>query len=357
MNPPGEKPKSGSLHLAALFPRFASLAALSAAGLALALVSAGCARDSRAARAGIEPEATGRESGYLTRQGLQLFYETQGQGPPLLLLSGGPGYPPNCFEAVRALAPHVRLIFLHQRGTGKSDKAKPDGYTIEANVEDLEQLRRHLGLESFMIFGHSWGGMLAQAYAVKYPARVSRLILANTFSSITDLNAVLARMRQSVPEATRAIYDHYEREGLYQQGRDRYPKPYEDAVQQAYESVFCSVPLPDYLLAEEAQLSWDVYRAMWGEETEFKVTGTLARFDVERHLGRIRSPTLVIVGAHDMPTIEMARQTARAIPNARLEVFEHSRHFPFIEEPDKFLKMMREFLRSEPGSRRAGESR
>ena len=199
-----------------------------------------------------------------------------------------------------------------------------------------------------MVFGHSWGGMLAQAYAVKHPARVSKLILANTFSSITDLNAVLARMRQSVPEATRAIYEQYEREGLYR-GRDRYPKPYEDAVQQAYDPVFCSMPLPDYFLAEDAQLSWDVYRAMWGEETEFRVTGALARFDVERHLGRIRSPTLVIVGARDMPIIEMARQTARAIPNARLEVFEHSRHFPFIEEPDKFLNVLREFVRGAEG--------
>lgn len=328
--------------------RLTFLAALSAAALVPVLVSAGCSRESRVARAGAEPGATDREKCFFTHQGLELFYETQGQGPPLLLLSGGPGYPPNCFQVLRALAPHVRLIFFHQRGTGKSARARPGGYTIEANIQDIQQLRRHLGLESFMVFGHSWGGMLAQAYAVKHPARVSKLILANTFSSITDLNAVLARMRQSVPEATRAIYEQYEREGLYR-GRDRYPKPYEDAVQQAYDPVFCSMPLPDYFLAEDAQLSWDVYRAMWGEETEFRVTGTLARFDVERHLCRIRSPTLVIVGARDMPTIEMARQTARAIPNARLEVFEHSRHFPFIEEPDKFLNVLREFVRGAEG--------
>lgn len=164
---------------------------------------------------------------FFTHQGLRLYYETQGQGPPLLLLSGGPGYPPHGFQNLRALAPDVRLIFFHQRGTGKSAKASPADYTIKANVEDLEQLRRHLGLESFMILGASWGGMLAQAYAVKHPARVSKLILANTFSSITDLNAVLARMRRSVPEATRAIYEQCEREGLYR-GRDRYPKPYEE---------------------------------------------------------------------------------------------------------------------------------
>ena len=109
-----------------------------------------------------------------------------------------------------------------------------------------------------------------------------------------------------------------------------------------------SVPPPEYLQDVFSKLAWDIDRAMWGEESAFKVTGTLAQFDVSGRLHEIRVPTLVIVSTCDMPTVAMAQKTARLIPNARLEVFEHSRHFPYIEEPDKFLSLIREFIRDKP---------
>jgi proline-specific peptidase len=185
--------------------------------------------------------------------------------------------------------------------------------------------------------------MLAQAYVLKYPTHVSKLVLANTFSSISDANAALTRMRSAVPAETQAIYERYEQEGLYL-NRDHYPEEYQAALDIAYEPVFISVPPPDYLMNMFSTVAYDVYRVMWGEESEFKVTGTLAQFDVMGQLHEIRIPTLVIVGSSDMPTVAMAQHTAQSIPNARLEVFEHSRHFPFIEEPDKFLNVMRHFL-------------
>ena len=86
--------------------------------------------------------------------------------------------------------------------------------------------------------------MLAQAYVLKYPARFSRLVLADTFSSAADVNTSLARMRRGVPEATRAVYDHYEQEGLYKD-RDRYPDEYQAALDIAYEPVTLSVPVPN----------------------------------------------------------------------------------------------------------------
>jgi proline iminopeptidase len=154
-------------------------------------------------------------------------------------------------------------------------------------------------------------------------------------------------MRNAVPEATRAVYDRCEREGLYQ-NRDRYPDEYQAALDIAYEPVFISVPPPDYLQDMFGKLAYDVYRAMWGEESEFKITGTLAEFDVTGQLPEVRIPVLVLVGASDMPTVAMAQKTAQLIPHAQLEIFEHSRHFPFIEEPDKFLTLIREFIRAKP---------
>jgi proline iminopeptidase len=283
------------------------------------------------------------KKGYIQSGCYTLYYEIHGQGEPLILLNGGPGFSHEYLEPLQALADRYKLIFFDQRGTGQSDKADSRSYTIDANVEDVEQIRRQLNLGRCAVFGHSWGGMLAQAYVLKYPQNVSKLILADTFSSIHDLNATFARMRASLPPELQAVCEKYEREGLYK-GRDRYPDEYQAALDVAYEPVTISIPPPPCLQDMFSKVAYDVYRVMWGEESEFKITGTLAEFNAEPRLGEIQVPTLVIVGASDMPTIEMAEKTARLIPNARLEVFERSRHFPFYEEPEKFFQVMRDFL-------------
>lgn len=283
------------------------------------------------------------KKGYVQSGCYTLYYEIHGEGPPVILLNGGPGFSHEYLAPLQALADRYQLVFFDQRGTGDSDKADTRSYTIDANVEDMEQIRRQLKLGPCAVFGHSWGGMLAQAYILKYPQNVTKLVLADTFSSIDDLNATFARMRRSLPPELQAVCAHYEQRGLYLDG-DRYPDEYQAALDVAYEPVTISVPPPPCLQNMFAQIAYDVYRVMWGEESEFKITGTLAEFNAEPRLGEIQAPTLVIVGASDMPTVAMAEKTARLIPDARLEVFEHSRHFPFIEEPEKFMQVMRQFL-------------
>lgn len=283
------------------------------------------------------------ESGFVRLGGVKLYYKREGQGPAMVLLTGGPGLSHAYLQSLRELSDSVQLIFLDQRGTGQSDKADPAEYTIAKNVEDVERLRQTLHIEQWIVFGHSWGGILAQAYTIQHSQHVSKLILADTFSCAEDINSALERMCAAVPQETRAVYERYEQEGLYK-NRDRYPDEYQTALDIAYEPVMISVPAPDYIQDVFANLAYDVYRAMWGEETEFKLTGTLAGFDLRPDLSLIQTKSLVIVGASDMPTVEMARATAQRIPHARLEIFEQSRHFPFLEEPEKFFKVVRDFL-------------
>jgi proline-specific peptidase len=282
-------------------------------------------------------------SGFIDSNEIPIYYETEGNGDPLILLHGGPGVPHDYLQDTRALAPFARLVFFDQRGTGKSGKSKTLAYTLETNVEDTENVRKKLNLGHCAIFGHSWGGMLAQAYTLKYPDNVRKLILANTFSTVDHLNDALAKMRASMPQKVQEIYEEYERSGLYN-GRDHYPDQYQSAVDTAYEPISISVPKPAYLQDAFRRMSSDVYRTMWGDETEFRVTGTMSKFNFLPRLSEIRVPTLVIVGAKDMTTIEMAQETTRRIPKARLVIFEKSRHYPFIEEKEKFVQVMKEFL-------------
>ncbi len=283
------------------------------------------------------------DSGFVDSGGVSLRYETLGEGPPLILLNGGPGFPHEYLQATQVLASRARLVYFDQRGTGQSDKAAPSQYTIAANVADVEAVQTGLGLGPCAVFGHSWGGMLAQAYAVAHPEAVTKLVLADTFSTIADLNTVLARMRASVPADIQAVYDREEAAGIYREN-GQYTPAYQEALDAAYDAVFFSTPPPDYLQNAFAHIAYDVYRAMWGDQSDFRVTGTLAEFDVWDDLPAIAVPTLVLVGASDMPTVDMARAAAERIPGARLEVFQHTRHFPFLEEPEKFAHVMTEFL-------------
>jgi proline iminopeptidase len=92
-------------------------------------------------------------NGYVTSNGIRLYYEVEGEGEPLILLNGGPGFSHDYFQEMRALSRYARLVFFDQRGTGKSDKADPSTYTIGANVEDVENLRRSLNLGRCIVLG------------------------------------------------------------------------------------------------------------------------------------------------------------------------------------------------------------
>jgi proline iminopeptidase len=116
---------------------------------------------------------------YVQVNGAKLWYESEGKGKPLLLIAGGPGMAHDAFHPYfSALANSHRVIYFDAFGRGKSDRAKsPAEYSFNRDVEDVEGLRQALGLGKVMVLGHSYGGMVAQAYALKYPNSISKLVL------------------------------------------------------------------------------------------------------------------------------------------------------------------------------------
>ncbi len=118
---------------------------------------------------------------FINANGAKLWVETEGDGEPLLLIAGGPGFSHSYFHPFHsALANNYRLIYFDALGTGRSDRAQPAAdYTVDRDVENIEALRAALQLERLNIFGHSYGGMVAQVYAVKHPDRVKKLIIAD----------------------------------------------------------------------------------------------------------------------------------------------------------------------------------
>src|SRR5580658_5937775 len=153
------------------------------------------------------------DEGYVDANGLLIYYTSFGQGPPLLIVHGGPGASHDYFlPYLIPLARHNRLIFIDERGSGKSQKLDdPAGYTVENMVEDVEAVRQGLVLGKISLLGHSYGGVLAQAYALKYQNNLTHLILCSTFPSTTEMNQVLARVKAAAPTEVREQIDRDEK--------------------------------------------------------------------------------------------------------------------------------------------------
>ena len=161
------------------------------------------------------------QQGYVDAQGEMIYYEIIGHGPPLMIVHGGPGASHDYFlPYLLPLARQNRLIFIDERGSGRSEKLDdPSGYTVENMVEDVEAVRQELGLGKVSLLGHSYGGVLAQAYALKYQQNLTHLILASTFASTSGINEVFVLMKQRMSPEVRDRINQFEAQGLFGHGK------------------------------------------------------------------------------------------------------------------------------------------
>ena len=176
------------------------------------------------------------KQGYVDANGVMIYYEEFGKGEPLMIVHGGPGASHDYFlPHLLPLARNNRLIFIDERGSGKSGKLENAKlYTVENMVEDVEAVRKALGLGKMALLGHSFGGVLAQAYALKYQENLSHLILCSTFSSTSLMNEVFVKIKEKMSPELRQRIDKMEEEGLFGHGlpyeQNRYTNEYKIAA-------------------------------------------------------------------------------------------------------------------------------
>src|SRR5271165_7212038 len=146
------------------------------------------------------------EEGYVDAHGVLIYYTTVGRGEPLMIVHGGPGASHDYFlPYLLPLARTNKLIFIDERGSGRSEKLEDvKQYTVENMASDVEAVREALGLGRISLLGHSYGGVLAEAYALKYPEHLSHLVLASTFASTKEMNQVLSRIKSQMPKDKRS---------------------------------------------------------------------------------------------------------------------------------------------------------
>ncbi len=173
------------------------------------------------------------QEGYVDAHGVLIYYVELGKGAPLMIVHGGPGADHTYFLPwLLPLARTHRLIFIDERGSGQSERLQDvSQYTVENMADDVEAVRVALNLGKIDLLGHSYGGVLAQAYALKYQQHLSHLILNSTFASTREMNEVLAREKAAMPADKLARLNQLEQAGLFGKGAiwepGRYQPEYE----------------------------------------------------------------------------------------------------------------------------------
>jgi proline iminopeptidase len=292
------------------------------------------------------------KQGFVDANGVMIYYTEFGKGKPLMIVHGGPGASHDYFlPYLLPLARDYRLIFIDERGSGKSERLDDvKKYTVENMVEDVEAVRSALGIGKMALLGHSYGGVLAQAYALKYQKNLSHLILCSTFPSTSQMNEVFVKMKEKMTPELRDRINKMEKEGLYGHGlpyeRNRYTNDYKIAAwgEGYFPYLYQRNPDPDYDPAGEA-FSWALYREMWGSHGEFVIDGNLNSVEYVDKLPTIKVPTLINCGDNDECAPSLSEEMHDKIAGSELVIFPQSGHMTFVDQPDLFIKAIKDFLK------------
>lgn len=292
------------------------------------------------------------QQGFVDANGVMIYYEEFGTGAPLMIVHGGPGASHDYFlPYLVPLARHNRLIFIDERGSGQSEKLEDSTkYTVENMVEDVETVRKALGLGKISLLGHSYGGVLAQAYALKYQNHLTHLILCSTFPSTSQMNAVFKKMIEKMSPELHGRIDKMEKEGLFGHGlpyeQSRYTNEYMIAAwgEGYFPYLYQRRPDPNYDPVASGVMSWCLYREMWGSDGEFIIDGNLKSVEYVDRLSSIKVPTLITCGDHDECDPSLSEEMHEKIAGSKLVIFPESGHMTFVDQPDSFMETVEEFL-------------
>ncbi len=293
------------------------------------------------------------QEGYVDANGVLIYYATFGRGEPLVILHGGPGASHDYFlPYLLPLARTNKLVFIDERGSGRSEKLEDvKQYTVENMAADVEAVRVALDLGKISLLGHSYGGVLAEAYALKYPEHLSHLVLASTFASTREMNQVLQRIKSQMPPDKQALATAFEKAGLFGKGapweRGRYPDQYATLAWGwgYFPRLYGARPDPNYdPQAQNTSTAWDLYREMWGSHGEFVIDGNLRSVEYLDKLPTIKVPTLILAGDHDECDPSMSKEMNAKIKGSKLVILPHSGHMAFVDQPNLWNKSVAEFV-------------
>lgn len=282
------------------------------------------------------------QEGFIEVTGGKVWYQlhdNQSNRTPVIILHGGPGSAHFSLKGLKALAEDRPVIFYDQLGCGKSDWPTDTSlWNLDRFVEELGQIKEALQLENFHILGHSWGTTLAAAYYLANPDGVKSIIFSSPCLSSPMWAQDQDQNRKQLPSDVQNSLTSCEENGT------THSQEYKEATKIFNKHFVCRLdPLPEFLKEGAKYRNPEIYNIMWGP-SEFHVTGNLKDFDCTQQLKNITIPTLFTCGRYDEATPQSTEYFSSLTPNSEFHVFENSAHMAYIEEPEEYIQVMKEFL-------------
>ena len=286
--------------------------------------------------------------GYADFRGYRTWFRVTGDLEsgrlPLIVAHGGPGCTHDYVDSFKDLASTSRaVVHYDQLGNGRSTHlrdATRDFWTVELFLAELNNLIAHLGIRDYALLGQSWGGMLGAEHAVRQPAGLKALIIANSPASMDLWCEAADELRRALPADVQATLKRHEAAGTTDSAE------YRAASDVFYARHVCRInPVPAEVARTDAAIEDDptVYHTMNGP-TEFHVIGTMRHWSIIDRLSRIQVPTLLISGRYDEATPATVQPFADGIADVRWQIFEASSHMPHVEEREACMACVAAFL-------------
>lgn len=280
-------------------------------------------------------EANGR---YISVGDTRLFVVERGSGFPVLILHGGPGLDHHMFgDYLDPLSQYYRLVLVDQRSQGRSDPTPPTAWNLKQMAMDVTQLAQALGFSQYAVLGHSYGAFVALQHAVDFPGSAAATIISSGIPSARFLQHVEQSLQAFVPETLRE-------QVTASWARER------DVTTEDEVAALLHDQLPFHFANPEDAIIVEYEARTQGARYSPQVLQYFARqeyggIEVEDKLPSVRQPVLVLTGRHDRTcSVEAAETIAQSVPNGRLVVFEDSGHMTFVEETERYISVVNEFL-------------
>ena len=284
------------------------------------------------------------ENGEIAETWFRITGDLDAGGAPLVLLHGGPGATHDYLLSMTDLAGDRAVVHYDQLGNGRSThypERGADFWTVKLFVRELHSLVQALGIaDRHHVLGQSWGGFLAQEYAFTGPAGLRSLILADTAASFPDFVSEANRLRADLPPEVEATLRTHEEAGTTDD------PAYMEACQVFYARHVCRLdPMPPEVVEAFTWIERDptVYHTMNGP-SEFHVVGSIRDWRSKDRLGEIGVPTLLVSGRHDEATPALQETLQNGIAGSEWVVFEESSHMPHVEERERYMQVVGDWL-------------
>lgn len=276
---------------------------------------------------------------YVPNGDVNLYVKVFGEGDPIILINGGPGMNSNGFDELAIkLAENNQVLLYDQRGTGKSVmEVDEDLLTMDLMVDDLEAIREHFNFSVWIVYGHSFGGMLAYKYAAENPEHVWAMVQSSSGGmDLSIRNSILVMDRLS--EKQRDSLNYYTE--LIREGDESPETRTKQRSFLAYAYVYNDEFAPVILSRlEEANLS--INRLLWDDmiDNEFDQREALEYFD---------APVLIIYGDEDVVDDYIAEDAHETLENSEVEVVPNCGHYGWLDNPEFYFDKVHSFLQALP---------